>query len=209
MLDATLEDVLDLRQAEAHAGAVTVFLGDELASLLDSPVIRSRRRLAALLPATLPPDWSCSVPNSAGGDLLTLAGRGVRAIPRPTDPLRLLAELAPGKAKKDITALQAKAILASVRPRDVLGKTRCRLAAVQLADLVAVEKKIKLLSKVLKATVQASASTFPELPGGPSRHQRPALPLPEPGTRRYNALSDPGRPRPGSPSGPRTSGPSK
>ncbi|MGH3333947.1 MAG: hypothetical protein ACRDPJ_21855 [Nocardioidaceae bacterium] len=117
------------------------------------------------------------MPNSAGGDLLTLAGRGVRAIPRPTDPLRLLAELAPGKAKKDITALQAKAILASVRPRDVLVKTRCRLAAVQLADLVAVEKKIKLLSKVLKATVQASVSTFPELPGGPSRHQRPALPL--------------------------------
>ena len=40
---------------------------------------------------------------------------------------RLLAELAPGTAKKDLTALQAKAILASVRPRDVAGKTRRRL----------------------------------------------------------------------------------
>jgi transposase len=37
---------------------------------------------------------------------------------------RLLAELVPGKAKKDLTALQAKAILASVRPRDIAGKTR-------------------------------------------------------------------------------------
>ena len=40
---------------------------------------------------------------------------------------RLLAELTPGKAKKDITVLQAKAILASVRPRDLAGKTRRRL----------------------------------------------------------------------------------
>ncbi len=35
---------------------------------------------------------------------------------------RLLAELTPGKAKKDITALQAKAILSSVRPRDWPGR---------------------------------------------------------------------------------------
>ena len=42
---------------------------------------------------------------------------------------RLLAELVPGTAKKDLTALQAKAILASVRPRDIAGKTRRRIAA--------------------------------------------------------------------------------
>jgi hypothetical protein len=41
---------------------------------------------------------------------------------------RLLSELTPGNAKKDITALQAKAILASTRPRDLAGKTRCRSA---------------------------------------------------------------------------------
>ena len=78
---------------------------------------------------------------------------------------RLLGELTPGKVKKDITALQAKAILASVRPRDVLGKTRRRLAAEQLADLVAVEKKIKSLGKELKAVVQDSGSTLMDLPG--------------------------------------------
>ena len=37
---------------------------------------------------------------------------------------RLLAELTPGRAKKDITALQAKAVLASVRPRDASSSGR-------------------------------------------------------------------------------------
>ena len=36
---------------------------------------------------------------------------------------RLLAELVPGTAKKDLTALQAKAILATEPPRDIAGKT--------------------------------------------------------------------------------------
>jgi transposase len=60
---------------------------------------------------------------------------------------RLLAELTPGKANKDITVFQAKGILASVRPRDLAGKTRRRLAVAQLTELVAVEKKIKALTK--------------------------------------------------------------
>jgi transposase len=77
---------------------------------------------------------------------------------------RLLAELTPGKAKKDITTLQAKAILASVRPRDLVGKTRRRLAAEQLADLAGVEKKIKALTKELKALVHDSGSTLMDLP---------------------------------------------
>jgi transposase len=78
---------------------------------------------------------------------------------------RLLAELTPGKAKKDITTLQGKAILASVRPRDLVGKTRRRLAAEQLTELVAVDKKIKALTKELKAIVVASGSRLMDLPG--------------------------------------------
>jgi len=78
---------------------------------------------------------------------------------------RLLAELTPGHVKKDITSLQAKAILASVRPRDLVGKTRRRLAAEQLADLVAVEKRMKSLTKELKAMVADSDSTVTDLPG--------------------------------------------
>src|SRR4029453_11404248 len=68
---------------------------------------------------------------------------------------RLLSELPRGKAKKDITTLQAKVILASVRPRDMAGKTRRRLAAEQLAELVVVDKKVKTLTKELKVMVLA------------------------------------------------------
>ncbi len=78
---------------------------------------------------------------------------------------RLLSELTPGKAKKDITTGQAKAILASVRPRDLAGKTRRRRAAEQLAELVAVEKKIKTLTKELKEMVLARGSALMDLPG--------------------------------------------
>jgi hypothetical protein len=38
----------------------------------------------------------------------------------------LLLELIPGGAKKDLSAAQAKALLATVRPRDIAGKTRRR-----------------------------------------------------------------------------------
>jgi len=55
----------------------------------------------------------------------------------------LLAELLPGQAKKDITVLQAKAMLATVRPRDLAGKTRRRIAAEELAELAAVDAKIR------------------------------------------------------------------
>ena len=37
---------------------------------------------------------------------------------------RLLSELLPGQAKRDITTGQAKAMLATIRPRDIAGKTR-------------------------------------------------------------------------------------
>lgn len=78
---------------------------------------------------------------------------------------RLLAELTPGKAKKDLTALQAKAILARVRPRDIAGKTRRQLAADELADLVVIEKKVKALTVEIKAIVKERGSQLMNLPG--------------------------------------------
>jgi transposase len=78
---------------------------------------------------------------------------------------RLLSELTPGQSKKDITALQAKRILAGVRPRDLAGKTRRRLAAEQLVELVAVEKKMKALTAELKAMVLARGSRLMDLTG--------------------------------------------
>ena len=77
----------------------------------------------------------------------------------------LLAELLPGQAKKDITALQAKAMLATVRPRDIAGKTRRRVAAEELAELFAVDAKLKKSSAELKAIVLARGSHLMDLHG--------------------------------------------
>ena len=78
---------------------------------------------------------------------------------------RLLSELVPGQGKKNITTGQAKAILSTVKPRDVAGKTRRRLAAEQISELVAIEKKTKSLTKELTQMVLASGSTLMDLPG--------------------------------------------
>ena len=77
----------------------------------------------------------------------------------------LLAELIPGQGKKDITAAQAKALLATVRPRDIAGKTCRRIAAEELAELVAVDAKIKKSSAELKAMVLARGSHLMDLHG--------------------------------------------
>ncbi|SOC57694.1 IS110 family transposase [Ornithinimicrobium cerasi] len=77
----------------------------------------------------------------------------------------LLAELLPGQAKKDITTGQAKVMLASVRPRDIAGKTCRRIAAEELSELVAVEVKIKKATAELKAKVLARDSHLMDLPG--------------------------------------------
>jgi transposase len=82
---------------------------------------------------------------------------------------RLLSELVPGQGKKDLSALQAKAILATVRPRDVAGKTRRRMAAEEIADLVAVDAKLKKLKAELKTTVLERGSTLMDIFGvGPA-----------------------------------------
>ncbi len=77
----------------------------------------------------------------------------------------LLAELLPGQSKKDITTGQAKRLLASVRPRDIAGRTRRRIAAEELAELVAVEVKIKKATAELKTLVLERGSTLMDLQG--------------------------------------------
>ena len=77
----------------------------------------------------------------------------------------MLAELLPGQAKKDLTPLQAKTMLAGVRPRDIAGKTRRRVAAEELAELIAVDAKIKKATAELKAMVVARGSRLMDLHG--------------------------------------------
>ena len=77
----------------------------------------------------------------------------------------LLAELLPGQAKKDISTAQAKTMLAGVRPRDIAGKTRRRIAADELAELVAIETTIKKADTELKTMVLARGSHLMDLRG--------------------------------------------
>ncbi len=81
----------------------------------------------------------------------------------------LLLELIPGGAKKDLSAAQAKALLATVRPRDLAGKTRRRVAAELIADLERIYQRKKAANKELTTLVEATGTTLMDLHGiGPS-----------------------------------------
>ena len=81
----------------------------------------------------------------------------------------LLLELLPGGAKKDLSAAQAKALLARVRPRDLVGKTRRRLAAELIADLEQNYVRRKAADKELRALLAQTGTGLLDLHGiGPS-----------------------------------------
>jgi transposase len=82
---------------------------------------------------------------------------------------QLLLELIPGGAKKDLSARQAKALLATVRPRDAVGKVRRRVAAELIADLERIYQRKKAANKELTDLVAAAGTGLLDLPGiGPS-----------------------------------------
>ena len=107
---------------------------------------------------------------------------------------QLLLELIPGGAKKSLSAAQAKALLARVRPRDAAGKARRRVAAELISDLERIYQRKKDASKELNALLTATATTLTDLNGiGPSGAARllagsptlrgsPAKPTSRPGT---------------------------
>ena len=81
----------------------------------------------------------------------------------------LLLELIPGGAKKDLSAAQAKRLLAGVRPRDVAGRTRRRLAAELVADLERIYERKKSADKELRELVKSTGTGLLDLHGiGPS-----------------------------------------
>jgi transposase len=82
---------------------------------------------------------------------------------------QLLLELIPGGAKKDLSAAQAKALLAKVRPRDAAGKARRRVAAELIGDLERIYQRSKAADKELKELLAATGTSLMDLHGiGPS-----------------------------------------
>ncbi|UOZ05663.1 hypothetical protein [Amycolatopsis sp. WQ 127309] len=78
---------------------------------------------------------------------------------------RLLLELFPSGAKKFLSATQARALVATVRPRDIVGKTRRRLAVELITELETIDRKIKAADKDLRELVIARGSTLLDLHG--------------------------------------------
>ncbi|HYB17965.1 MAG TPA: IS110 family transposase [Streptosporangiaceae bacterium] len=82
---------------------------------------------------------------------------------------QLLADLIPGGAKKALSAAQARALLARVRPRDPAGQARRRVAAELIADLERIYQREKAAGKELTAALKATGTTLTTLEGiGPS-----------------------------------------
>ena len=82
---------------------------------------------------------------------------------------QLLLELIPGGAKKNLSAAHAKRLLATVRPRDIAGKTRRRVAAELIGDLERIHARKKAADKELRELVAATGTSLLDLHGiGPS-----------------------------------------
>jgi transposase len=78
---------------------------------------------------------------------------------------RLLTELVAGGAKRDLSATQARALLATVRPRDTVGRTRRALAVEQLGEVTAADRKLKALEKRIVDAVSETGTGLTELFG--------------------------------------------
>jgi transposase len=102
---------------------------------------------------------------------------------------QLLMELIAAGAQRNLTAKKAKALLATIRPRDVAGRTRRQLAVDLVEDLVGLDRKLTALDKRLKAAVAATGTTLTDIKGvgtatrgdDPRRGRgRPPVPVPAP-----------------------------
>ena len=91
-----------------------------------------------------------------------LVGLRTQAVNRVHRELQILI---PGGAKRGLSATRAKAMLATVRPRDEVTKLRKALVADQIADLVAIDKRLAEIKKQINTAVKAAPTTLPELRG--------------------------------------------
>jgi transposase len=82
---------------------------------------------------------------------------------------RLFLELVPGGAPVKKSAAQYRKLLATVRPQDLAGKTRRRMAAEELADIEGLDARLKAMKAELKTAVLATGSHLMDIHGvGPA-----------------------------------------
>lgn len=82
---------------------------------------------------------------------------------------QVLLDLIPGGAPKSLSAAQARRILAGIRPKDVVGKTRKRVALELVEDLERIYARKRAANKELVGLVRETRSALLDLHGiGPS-----------------------------------------
>ena len=113
---------------------------------------------------------------------------------------RYFTELIPGGAPRQKSVDQYRRLLAGVRPRDQVGRTRRRIAADQVKELMRIEAQLKASKKELTAAVLAAGpapARSARAPRGYSSAWRPSRLSP-------TSCGPTPPPRPGRPPGPRT-----
>jgi transposase len=81
---------------------------------------------------------------------------------------RLLAELTPGGMRRELSAGKAEALLARIRPGDDVGRIRLQLARDHLADIRALDARLKATRTQIAALVAATGTTLTSLFGAGS-----------------------------------------
>ncbi len=78
---------------------------------------------------------------------------------------RLLAELTPGGMRRELTANKAQALLVRIRPAGDVGRVRVHIARDHLADIRALDARIKYIGTQIAALVTASGTGLTSLFG--------------------------------------------
>jgi len=78
---------------------------------------------------------------------------------------RLLAELTPGGMRRELSANKAQALLARIRPAGDVGQVRVQIARDHLADIRALDARIKYIGTQIAALVTASGTSLTRLYG--------------------------------------------
>ncbi len=109
------------------------------------------------------------VPDERAATLRLLAHRRAELVSTRTQIVcrlqRELLILLPGGTKRGLTAARTKTLLASVRPRDEVGRMRKSIAVDMHTELVAVDKKIKAVGAQIKELVAATETSVTEIYG--------------------------------------------
>jgi transposase len=78
---------------------------------------------------------------------------------------QLLMELIPSGAAKGLSATKAKQLVATVRPRDVAGRTRRAMVVEMIDDVVVLDRKVKTVTKQIREAINATGTRLTDIVG--------------------------------------------